>query len=120
MVEMKTPMAILSWAAAALLVILVHRELDDVAPVVAAVAKIVAIVAIGFAYVKISGATIEHALFAGVTWIALAIGTEMLMTARLGHAWFALVGSPGAPAPRYVLMFFWIAGPALFAWRNAD
>jgi hypothetical protein len=120
MVEMKTPMAILSWAVAALLVIAVHRQLDDVAPLTASAAKIVAIVVIGFAYVKVTGATIDNALFAGVAWIALAIGTEMAMTARLGHAWFALVGSPGAPALRYVVMFFWIAGPALFAWRGAD
>jgi len=112
--EMK---AILSWVVAALLVMAVHLELDAASPLAASAAKIAAIVLIGFVYAKIAGPTTHQALLAGVVWIALAIAVEMVMTERLGHGWFALVGGPDAPVTRYAVMFVWIVGPALFARR---
>jgi len=109
--------AITGWVVAALLVLAVHIELDSISPLAACVVKMAVIALIGFVYARVAAPTTQQALFAGVGWIALAIGAEMVMTERLGHGWFAMVGCPDAPAMRYTVMFVWILGPALFARR---
>ena len=78
--------------------------------------KAAAIVAVAFAYMRLTArkATLDHALFVGVTWLVFSIVAELLFTRRLGHSWFELLGSPDS-ALRNILMFAWIGAPALFA-----
>jgi hypothetical protein len=75
-----------------------------------------AIVATALVYMKFAAreATIDHALFAGATWLVLGILAELVIAARIGHGWFEIIGSP-ASSLRNVLMFAWIFAPALFA-----
>jgi uncharacterized MnhB-related membrane protein len=111
-------LVLLFWLIAALLVIELHRMLAASSPVTCVVAQTLAILAAAFAYMKFGAAdaSVDHALFAGTAWLVLAILTELIMTAHDHHAWFEITGSP-ASALRNVLMFAWIAAPALFARR---
>lgn len=105
------------WTIAALIVIALHRMLAA-SPTVCVAAQTLAIVAVAAAYMKLAAgdASIDHALFAGTTWLVLAILAELIMTAHAGHGWFEITGSP-ASALRNVLMFAWIVAPVLFARR---
>jgi len=105
---------LLYWAMAAVLVLGADRTLTSSAARVGV--KGTAIVLVAFAYMRLTAreATLDHALFVGVTWLALSIATELLLTRHLGRSWFDLLGSPDS-ALRNVLMFAWIGAPALFA-----
>ena len=68
------------------------------------------------AYITLAApeSTLDHALFAGTTWVLLGIATEIAMTAISGHQWFALLGSPANGGLRCVLLIAWVLAPALF------
>ena len=108
---------VLFWAAAALLVLAAHQEIDSISPRVGVVVKLAAIIVIGFAYMALTArdATVDHALLVGTLWLLLAIIAEVVATAHFGHPWFELLGAPTKPLYRCFLMFAWVAAPALFA-----
>ena len=111
-------MVIVFWAAAALLVAAAHQ----IAPPAAALAlKIAAIVAIGFAYMRLTApeATLDHALLVGASWLVLGIVAEIIMTTSHPRGWFELLGTPDKPVMRDVLLFAWVAAPAAFARRRS-
>lgn len=60
----------------------------------------------------------SHALAAGITWLLLAVAIEVAVSARLGHRWFALLGSAERPLLRNALLLIWIFAPAMFARRE--
>lgn len=109
-------LVILFWAVAALLVASVDRTIDPISPGGSAMAKIGILILIAFAYIKFTAreATIDHALFVGVAWVALTIVTEMTITAITGRGWFLLLGSSSNSALRYLMLFAWVSAPALF------
>jgi hypothetical protein len=111
-------MVVLFWGVAALLVAATHQTIEPITPVGSVVAKVCAIVLIAFAYVHLTvqKATLDHALFVGVVWLLLTIAGEIAMTMLSHRGWYDLLGSP-ASALRNVVMFAWVAAPALFA-RN--
>ena len=102
------------WAVAAALVFWADRTLSS--PRVGVAVKTLAIVLVAFAYMRLTAreATLDHALFVGVTWLLLTIGAELLVTQHFGRSWFELLGSPDS-ALRNILLFAWIGAPALFA-----
>lgn len=104
------------WSIAALLVAVLHQRMDVTSPVVSASIEVIAIVSIAGAYIRLTNpeATLDHALFAGTTWVLLGIATEIAMTANSGRQWFALLGSPANGGLRCVLLITWLIGPALF------
>ncbi|HEV8661410.1 MAG TPA: hypothetical protein VGS96_22635 [Thermoanaerobaculia bacterium] len=108
---------VLFWAFAALLVIAADREIGPLSPHVSIVAELAAIIAAGFAYMRLTArdATVDHALLVGTLWLFFAIIAEIAVTAHFGHAWFELLGAPAKPIYRCLLMFAWVAAPALFA-----
>jgi accessory gene regulator protein AgrB len=91
---MRVAIVVLFWALAAVLI--------SLAPSLAA--KVFVIVAVSLGYMKVAarGATIEHAILVGVTWLTLGIVAEMVTRS------FALLNGN-------VLLICWIAAPALFA-----
>jgi hypothetical protein len=103
-----------SWAVASALVLGVDRT--RLSPIAAVAVKTSAIVLVAFGYMRLLAreSTLDHALFAGVTWLLVSIVAELLVTRHLGRSWFELLGSPDS-ALRNVLMFAWIGAPALFA-----
>ena len=109
-------LVVLFWAVAALLVAAVDRTIDPISPGGSAIARIGILILIGFAYIRLTAreATIDHALFVGVAWVALTIVTEMTITAITGRGWFLLLGSPSNSALRYLMLFAWVSAPALF------
>lgn len=113
-------MALLFWIIAASAVSSVHVALDPLSPYGAAIASIAAIVLCAYGYTRFhareKGAS--HALGVGVAWLVLGIITEVAMTTRLGHTWYAVLGSPAHPLLRNVFLFVWIFAPALFARRE--
>ena len=114
-------LAIALWASAAIVVVFANRELHGIPPAFIVAVKSTAIVLAGFAYVKLSrDCSIDHALAVGTGWLLLGIVAEVSISATTRHTWFALLGSPAAPYLRDVLLFFWVAAPALFArrWSN--
>ena len=106
---------LLYWAMAAALVLWTDRTLPSSSAAGVGV-KTAAIVLVAFAYMRLNArkATLDHALFVGVTWLVFSIVAELLLTRRLGRSWFELLGSPDS-ALRNILMFAWIGAPALFA-----
>jgi hypothetical protein len=116
----KAALVIAFWSIAAILVALVHQRMDVTSPVASVVIKVVAIVLIAAAYSKLaaSEATLDHALFAGTTWVLLGIVTEIAITASSGRQWFALLGSPVNGGLRCVLLIAWVIAPALFVRRR--
>ena len=104
------------WSIAALLVAIAHQTIDAESPVVSAVIEVIAIVAVAGAYIRLitPEASLDHALFAGTTWVLLGIATEIYMTAHSGRQWFALLGSPANGGLRCVLLIAWVLAPALF------
>jgi uncharacterized membrane protein len=105
------------WAVAALLVIAVHQNIES--PHAAVALQLAAIIVAGFAYMALTAreATVDHALFVGTLWLLFAIIAEIIASAHLGREWFELLGAPNKPLYRCMLMFAWVAAPALFA-RN--
>ena len=112
--------ALIFWVAAALLIVMVQGFLQPISPAASVITKILAILAMSFAYMRLTRreVTIEEALFVGVGWAALAMITEVAASTRLGRGWFDLIGSPAHDALRIVMLFAWIATPALFARRR--
>jgi hypothetical protein len=104
------------WSVAAVLVAIAHQRIAAMPPVVATVIEVIAIVATAGAYIRLvtPDATLDHALFAGTTWVLLGIATEIVMTAHSGRQWFALLGSPANGGLRCVLLIAWVIAPALF------
>lgn len=105
---------LLYWGMAAVLVFGVDRTLAS--PGTAVAVKTAAIILVALAYMRLTArkATLDHALFVGVTWLLLSIIAELLLSRHLHRSWFDLLGSPDS-ALRNVLMFAWIGAPALFA-----
>ena len=116
-----TATALIFWAGAALLVMTAHRFFEPISPVASVVVKVLAILAIAFAYMRLMrrDATVDEALFVGVGWAILAMIAEVAASAHLGRGWFVLIGSPAHDALRIVMLAAWIAAPALFARRHA-
>ncbi len=105
------------WVAAAVLVLFVHDMLETVSPAGCAILKMLAILGVAFAYMRMSGQalTVDAALLAGLIWAALAMAAEVVASAHGGRGWFVLLGSPAHKLVRDALLVAWIAGPALFA-----
>ncbi|HSY51663.1 MAG TPA: hypothetical protein VLC46_22865 [Thermoanaerobaculia bacterium] len=112
----RAALLVVFWSVAALLVAIVHQTIDASSPVVSVILKVGAIVVIAAAFGRLaaSESTLNYALFVGTTWVLLDIATEIFMTVRLGHQWFALLGSPANGGIRCVLLISWIIAPALF------
>ena len=110
-------MVLLFWLAAAALVGTVHIELDPLSPSGGAVATIAAVFVVAYCYTRVCArnAGTSHALGVGTAWLVLAIAAEIAMTSRLGHGWYALLGSPQRPLLRNVFLFVWVFAPAFFA-----
>jgi uncharacterized membrane protein len=108
------------WIVAALLVAIANSELAA-SPVAAVVIEVLAILILAGAYMRfaVPEATLDHALFVGTAWVLLAIATELIMTARSGRQWFALLGTPANGGLRCVLLIAWLIAPALFV-RNHE
>ena len=47
--------------------------------------------------------------------LILTVMTEIVVTTRIGHGWYALLGTPQWPLLRNIFLFVWIFAPALFA-----
>jgi len=109
------------WIVAALLVAIAHQMMAAASPVVSVAVETIAIVAVAGAYIRLvmPHATLDHALFAGTTWVLLGIAAEIVMTANSGRQWFALLGSPTNGGLRCVLLIAWVIAPALFI-RSRD
>lgn len=117
---MTAVLVFLFWLAAGVLVATCHVELDRLSPSGSAVAIIAAIVGAAWAYTHFCArcAGISHALGVGIAWLVLAIVTEIALTNRTGHGWYALLGTPNRPLLRNLFLFVWIFAPALFARRE--
>jgi hypothetical protein len=111
----RAALAAVCWIAAALFVGLTNSEMAS-SPVAAVVIEVAAILMMAAAYMRIAApeATLDHALFVGTTWVALAIAAEMIMTAHFGRQWFALLGTPANGGLRCVLLIAWLIAPAVF------
>lgn len=104
------------WIVAALSVAIAHQMMAAASSVISVAVETIAIVAVAGAYIRlvVPHATLDHALFAGTTWVLLGIAAEIIMTANSGHQWFALLGSPANGGLRCVLLIAWVLAPALF------
>ena len=113
-------LVVLFWLAAAALVGTAHVELDPLSVSGGSVATIASIFIAAYFYTRFCArqAGIAHALGVGIAWLVLAIVAEMAMTARLGHGWYALLGSPDHPLLRNLFLFVWVFAPAFFAHRE--
>ncbi len=105
------------WIVAAAAVAAAHLFLDTRSPGVAAIAAMTAIAVVAFAYMRLaaSDVTVDHALAVGISWLVLAVLTEVAVGSWLRHGWFALLGSLQHPLLRNVLLFVWVFAPAIFA-----
>ncbi len=114
-------MPLIFWAAAALLVIAAHQFLEPISPAASVIVKMLAILAIAFAYMRLSRreVTIDEALFVGIAWAVLAVITEVAASTHLGRGWFVLAGSPAHDVLRIALLLAWVAAPALFSRRRS-
>jgi hypothetical protein len=107
------------WLATAALVGTIHIAIDPLSPASGAVVTTAAILCAAWVYTRLSrNDGVEHALGVGIAWLALTIVAEMLMTSRLGHAWYVLLGSPVHPLLRNLNFFLWIFATAGFARRE--
>jgi len=110
-------LVLLFWLAAAALVGTAHVELDPLSSSGGTVATIGAVFLVAYCYTRVCArnAGTSHALGVGTVWLVLAIATEIAMSSRLGHGWYALLGSPDRPLLRNVFLFVWVFAPAFFA-----
>jgi len=115
-------LVVLFWIAAAVLVARCRIELDARSAWGSAVASIASIVLVAFAYTQLCArcAGIDHALAVGIAWLVFAIVAEMTITRRMGHGWYALLGTPDRPLMRNIFLFVWIFAPALFARHEVE
>ena len=109
-----TARVVLFWAIAALLVIWIDRGVSPRSPAGGAMLKVVVMLAVALAYMRIvePRATLDHALFVGVTWLVLAVSAEIVIGFESRQGWYELLGSPDS-ALRNVVMIAWLAAPAL-------
>jgi hypothetical protein len=109
----------LFWLAAAIVVAAAHITLDRRSVAASAAAAIGAIVAAAYAYTRFCahGSNIVDALAVGIAWLSIAIVAELVISAGVGHGWYALIGTPEHPLLRNVFMFVWIFAPMLCARR---
>ncbi len=116
----RAALLVVFWIVAAVLVAIVHQTIDASSPVISVILKVGAIVVIAAAFGRLAASegTLNYALFVGTTWVLLDIATEISMTVRSGHQWFALIGSPANGGLRCVLLIAWIIAPALFVRRR--
>jgi hypothetical protein len=114
-------LVVLFWLAAAVLVIAAHVELDVRSTATSATATIAMLLLAAYGYTRLVAqeSGVAHALGVGITWLVLSIVAEIALTARVGHGWFYLLGSPAQPLLRNIDLFVWIFAPALFA-RHAS
>ena len=112
----------LFWAAAGVLVVSVHEEIDARSASAGAAATIAAIAIAAWAYTRwcARNAGLSHALGVGIAWLTLAMAAEMAMTTRLGRDWYDLLGSADRPLLRNIYFFVWIFAPAVFARREVE
>jgi hypothetical protein len=112
----------LFWIVAAVLAAACHMQLDARWPFGGAVPTIAAILSAAYAYTRFCArhAGTSHALGVGMAWLVLAMAAEMTVSRRLGHGWYAVIGTPGRPLLRNVVLFVWVFAPALFAQREID
>ena len=112
----------LFWIIAATGVALVHIEFDSLTYAGAAIACVAIVVFCAYAYSRlcVQCAGISHALAVGIAWLVLGIVTELVVTMRLAHGWFGVLGSPERPLLRNIFLFVWIFAPAIFARREGD
>jgi hypothetical protein len=110
-------MAILFWVFTALGTALAHLFLGAVA---AAAVSCAVLLTMAWLYMRYAArdASVEHALSVGTIWLVLTSATELIVTARLGRAWFGLLGPPDHPLLRMLFLLLCVFAPALFA-RNA-
>jgi hypothetical protein len=113
-------MVLLFWGVAALLVLETHRTLGETSIVMASTSKVIAIVVVAFAYMRLvpREPTLDHALSVGVAWLFFDIVAEMTTARVVGHGWYELIGSPAVGWLRNLIMVTWIGAPALFARRH--
>lgn len=116
-VAFRTAIVTAFWVAAAVLVVAADRIVDPWSVAAGVTVKVAAIFLVSFAYMRLAGrhATVDHALIAGAAWLAMNIVAEVTATKVLGHGWFGLIGSPGRPVLRQLLLIVWILAPAAFA-----
>lgn len=108
---------LLSWIAAAILVSASH-ELVSIHPATGLIAGVAAILAVAFLHAR--GAFPRnhvHPLTVGAVWLALSIGSEMVVSAFLGQEWDWLLGSPENRMYWTILLIAWTLSPSLFARR---
>lgn len=112
----------LFWLAAAAVVGTAHEAIDPLSDWGGAAASIAAVFVCAYCYTRFCArcAGITHALGVGITWLVLAIATEIAMTAYLGRSWYDLIGTPDRPLLRNVFLFVWVFAPAFFAHREAE
>ena len=112
-------LVLLFWVTAALMVLIAH-ELDVFTTSGAVAVKAIAIVGAAFLYMRFAarGATVDHAMLVGISWLMLDIGAEMIATSSAGQGWFVLIGSPAQSTLRDVLLVTWVGAPALFAYAE--
>ncbi|MEO8382682.1 MAG: hypothetical protein ABI779_23695 [Acidobacteriota bacterium] len=117
-----TFLVVLFWAAAGVLVVTARVELDSLSTTAGVVTAIVAIAVAASCYMRLCARNCgsSHALGVGIVWLGLALVTEITLTTRLGHGWFALLGSPERPVIRDVLLLTWVFAPAMFAHRESS
>jgi hypothetical protein len=110
-----------TWLGAALLVTIAHAWLDRLSLPGGTAAVIASIAIAAWIYMHFCAprAGVTHALGAGIVWLVLAIIVEIAVSARIGHGWYGLLGSPGHPLLRSLFLFVWIFAPAVFA-RGAE
>jgi hypothetical protein len=110
------------WIAAASAVAVVHLQLEARWPRAGALATSAAILFAAWCSRRFSRRDRgpHHALGVGIAWLLLTIVTELVVTARLGHGWYALLGSPAHPLLRNVNLFLWIFAPSFFAHREVN
>jgi len=110
----------LFWLAGAVLAATARIELDAISQIGAAAVAMAAIFSMAWAYTHFSAhhRGLSHALDAGIVWLLLAIVAEIVITSRIGHGWYALLGSPQRPLLRNLFFFVWMFAPAAFARRQ--
>lgn len=108
------------WMVAASLVAAAHVAVEPRSATAGAVATIAAVTVTAYAYSQFAArqAGVTHALGVGIAWLVLSIATEIALATYAGHGWFTLLGSPGRPLLRNVLLFVWIFAPSCFARRG--
>jgi hypothetical protein len=104
-------LVVLFWSVAAMLVLRAG----------AAPLKVVVIVAVAFAYMRLTArsATLDHAVAVGVAWLLFDIVAELVTATVVGHGWYELIGSPAQERMRDLVMVTWLAAPAIFARARA-